>query len=274
MQKISFMVLGHPRSGTNFLSAILRSHPDVSFITEPFSMHNGFIRLNFFKYWGEESYAQDIFHKDMKGSQSSVRFFAEFKKWLMSGNEEIRAFKETTFLMKLKWLKQYLPELNIVYVQRCPQGIVSSFKKSGLFSRWNYQEIFYRLSEECKKEPDLSQYAQIIEETSSNNWIDVLTTLYYISTNEAKNHLGLFRHTNITYEHLAADTLCAFAEIFNFLGLPISAEVEKEISERCSETKGGIFSTFRNSRETCFQYKYLLTREENNLIEAKMKRWT
>ncbi|MFH1565513.1 MAG: sulfotransferase [bacterium] len=274
MQKISFMVLGHPRSGTNFLSAILRSHPDVSFITEPFSMHNGFIRLNFFKYWGEESYIQDIFHKDMRDSQASVRFFAEFKKWLMSGNEEVRVFKETTFLMKLKWLKQYLPELNIIYIQRDPKGVVISFKKSGLFLRWNYQEIFYRLSEESKIEHGLSQYAQIIEETSLNNWIDVLTTLYYIATNEARNNLELFRHTNVVYEHLATNTLYAFAEIFNFLGLSISAEVEKEIAERCSETKGGIFSTFRNSRETCFRYKYLLTQEENNLIETKMKRWT
>jgi hypothetical protein len=273
MQKKSFMVLGHPRSGTNFLSTIIRSHPDVSFITEPFSMHNGFIRLNFLKYWGEESYVQDIFHKDMKDSQASIRFFAEFKKWFMSSDEEIRAFKETTFLMKLKWLKQYLPELNIVYIQRCPQGVVSSFKKSGLFSRWNYQEIFYRLSEESKKERGLSQYAQIVEETSPNNWIDVLTTLYYVATNEARNHLGLFRHTNITYEHLATNTSFAFAEIFSFLGLSMRAEVEKEILERCFETKGGIFSTFRNSKETCFQYKYFLTHEENNLIEIKMRRW-
>ena len=267
-----FMILGHPRSGTNFLATILKSHPKISLLREPFSMHNGYIRANFFRYWSGDSYDSTIHHDEMPEYPASIDFFTDFRAWLIAEGGEARGFKETTFLMKLEWLQQYLPGINVIYLERDPRGIVSSFKKGNLFERWNYQEIFYGLINDATQMPRLQQYKEIIEDTNESNWIDVLTTMYIISTSEAKRNLPQFRHTQVKYEVIAANLDSSFAEILAFLGLQMDERVKKEIQERCSETRGGTFSTYRNSRETAQQYKYFLTPNEMMLINTKMQR--
>lgn len=267
-----FTILGFPRSGTNFLSSILATHPEVTLLVEPFSMHNGYIKSNFFLPWFPESYNSANFHSGMERYRTTIDYFNDFRIWINSGDREIRGFKETTFLMKLGWLQMYLPNLDIIYLERNPKGVVSSFKKEGLFERWNYQDIFYRLVDEMVQCQKLEQYRQLVRETDSANWIDVLTTMYIVSTSEVKRNLSLFRHTNVKYERLANIPLLSFVEIFDFLGLKINELVRKEIEERCLERRGGTFSTYRNSKETAQQYQYLLTPIEMGLINRKMER--
>ncbi len=267
-----FMILGHPRSGTNFISTILRSHPEISLLIEPFSMHNRYTQEQFFRYWGDDSYKTDVYHKGLGSFPKSVEFFADFRKWFESKEDELHGFKETTFLMKLQWLHEYLPEANVIYIERDPRGIVSSFKKGGLFERWNYQNLFYGLAEDVKGNPQLHQYAELVEETDQSNWVDVLTTMYIIATQEAKRNLPSFRHTQWKYERVVASPESSFSEILAFLGLQMDKEVEKEIGLRCSETRGGTFSTYRNSREISQQYRYILSPNEMKLIDMKMQR--
>jgi hypothetical protein len=258
------LILGHPRSGTNYTATVVKSHSATSLLTEPFSLHNGYIRKHFCRYWGEESFDPEFSHKGLIEYPLSVQYFKEFANWALSAEDNLRIFKETTFLLKLPWLARYLPTLNIVYLHRDPKGIVSSFKKAGLYERWGYQNLYYSLCEEVRRQDALSGYQQLVSATTVDDWMDVLTTMYHIRTHQARINLRRFRHLVVSYEDLVGDPSSTVRRILEFVSLPFQDEVSQAIDQRTQETRGGIFSSY--------QWREVLTEKEQGFIDAKMER--
>lgn len=262
------LILGHPRSGTNFLSSIVRTHPDVSLLIEPFGQHSEFVRNSTLRYWDEDDYDRVFMHKDLVGSPSSSRYFCGFRDWLMSG-DGVKSFKETTFFLKLKWLKKYLPGVRVLYTFRDPRGIVSSFKRANLFEEWGYRKKFRTLQSEARRRDELDRYEEIIEHTDTNSWIDMLTTIWYVRTSEAKEKIDLFDARLVNYEDLAEDPHTGFQEVFDYLDFEMGEYTKDVIEERCSVTKGGIYSTFRDSFTVSQRWRKDLNNHEKWLVEDK-----
>lgn len=80
-------VLGHPRSGTNYLSSILMAHEDTSMLIEPFSLHTDFVLSNDLRYWGATDFDAELFHRDLMFSPEIVSFFKNFESWMRFSSE-------------------------------------------------------------------------------------------------------------------------------------------------------------------------------------------
>lgn len=265
------LVIGHPRSGTNFVSSIIMSDPSVSFLVEPFSQHSAIFSTYEFKRWERTDFDQDSFHSAFRGMPETIRFLKDFKKWLYFDTGELRIFKETMFFLQLGWLREYLPDLRVIYIERNPRGVVSSFKKANLFERWNYSKRFSMLSEQVSACDDLAEYRTMVARTSSGSWVDMLTTIWYIKTREAKKGLQHFDHICIEYEDLVKNPESRFADIFKFAGLNLMDQVVQTIRDKCRETRGAEFSTFRDSKQIVDEWKSLLDKGEKKSIRQCLR---
>lgn len=268
------LILGHPRSGTNFVSAIFSSHPSVNLLVEPLSQHSRFFSDYDSVYWKKTDFDPVNLHVALMAMPAAIEFAREFKKWLYFDTGEARVFKETTFFFQLEWLKEYLPDLKIIYIERNPHGVVSSFKKSDFFNRWNYSERFRVLAEQVNNCKDLEGYRPMVAKVSGSSWVDQLTTMWYIRTREARKGLQLFDHNIFKYEDLIVNPQLQFAEMFKFAGLELTNQVMETIRDRCQETRGGEFSTFRDSKKVAGEWKRVLDADEKRIIRRKYLRIT
>jgi len=265
------LILGHPRSGTNFVSVIFRSHSTVNLLIEPFSQHSQFFSDNDFVLWKRTAFDRPNFHATLSDKPEAIAFLRDFKRWLYFDTGEIKAFKETAFFLQLEWLKEYLPDLRIVYIERDLQGVVSSFKKSDFFNRWNYEKRFQALVEQVTTCKDLEEYRPIVDSARGGSWIEQLTVMWYIRTRETRKKLQLFDHIIFKYEDLAANPELQFTEMFRFAGLEMNKDVKRAINERCKENRGGEFSTFRVSRKVADEWKQVLSNNEKRIVSKHIK---
>lgn len=265
------MVLGHPRSGTNFVSAVLQSHPSVNILVEPFSQHCGFFSDNDSLYWKAGDFDPDFFHERMRNMPEAVSFLKDFRRWLHFDSDELRVFKETTFFLQLEWLKEYLPGLRVIYIERRPPGVIASFKKSDFFNRWDYSRRFRMLAEQVNTHEELKEYRAMVAEAGEKSWIDQLYVMWHIRTCETRKALRHFDHAIFSYEALARNPKSEFSRMFGFAGLEFTDSVIQTILERTRESKGGEFSTFRDSKRTTENWKRILDNEEKRTIRKRMK---
>jgi hypothetical protein len=123
----AYLILGHHRSGTNFVSELIQKNPHVACLSEPLSMHTYFFRENDLVPWDAESYDQAILHPDLYAFPKVILPLQELRKWLMhSPDGRFRGFKETLLFEKLPWVREFLPGLRVINLVRDPRAIVSS----------------------------------------------------------------------------------------------------------------------------------------------------
>lgn len=240
-------ILGHPRSGTNFLTHVIRTDERTSCMIEPFSLHSRYASENESRYWGAKDYDSHFYHKDLASLPGTQKYFSDFRKWAYTETGDIRLFKETTFLLQMEWLSLYLPGLKVIYLERNPQAVVESFKTNNLFEKWGYEKKYQVLAQELAK-PELSAYSKL-PRPEQPSWISQLLFLWYVKTTEAKRKLNLFEHMTISYDDLSRKPLESFERAFAFMGLDLRASVRHEIDERTSKSRGGFHSTFRSREE-------------------------
>src|SRR5205085_5780827 len=69
-------------------------------------------------------------------------YLLEMRQYLLkSSSQRVIGFKETALFGKLEWLKEFLPSLKIVFLQRDTRAIVSSVLRSGLTEFWLYRNL-------------------------------------------------------------------------------------------------------------------------------------
>lgn len=261
------LVLGHPRSGTNFCSHILREHPDVSIAIEPFSMHFGFMVNNDCRIWTADDYDPASMHKSLSVHSEGSRYLKDFRSWFYSQNGELRVLKETLWFLQMRWLKRYLPGVRIIYLERETEGIIASFKKGNFFQRWGYSKRYDDLADEIRKRTELSQYSDIFSSQGMETWVDKLTKIWLVRVSEARKCLSDFEHIALTYSDLCNEPELMFGQILDFAGLCHCDLVYGGINERRNGHRGGSYSTYRDPKKSLNQWKSVLTCEEQQKVK-------
>ncbi|MFH1306487.1 MAG: HAD-IA family hydrolase [Candidatus Micrarchaeota archaeon] len=261
-KKHPFMILGHSRSGTNFISSIIVSHPDTNVIIEPFSQHTGMVKNTDCQFWTAKDYSKVGYHAQISKNKELVQYASELKAWLHSKKEGVRIFKETTFLLQLQWLKKYLPDLRIIYVERNPLEIFASFKKSDFYNRWEYDFRFNILGESIRNNKELAGYRKIFDEVDKNSNIEKLSLMWKIKTEVAKNDLEAFVHEKFKYNGIVADPEKEFGRMFRFMSLKPTPDTIGELQERMTCDRGSEYSAYRASHAQKNKWKEILTKDE------------
>ncbi len=259
------LVIGHPRSGTNFASHVLREHPRVSMAIEPFSMHLRFLVKNECAFWTSEDYDDVSMHQDLAPTSETARYLRDFRAWFYSQTGELRVLKETLFFLQMDWLKEYLPGIRVVYLERNPMAVMASFKKANFFDRWNYGERFELLSKTVRENEKLHEYLPLFGD-QEDSWESKLAKMWFIRISEIRKQLSSFDHIAMEFEDLILDPHYFFDEILKFTGMQMDASVDNGIKARCTESKGGTYSTFRNPQEVLSSWKHNLSSDEKRVI--------
>lgn len=126
---MSFILLGQHRSGTSYLLDLIRHHPDVDTINEPFSMHLDFFRENE-EVWHENEFVNDILHKSLVAYPETVKFIKSLNKWMNTSFPNTRGFKETALFEKFGWLKRAIPFKKLLILIRDPREILFYRRKN------------------------------------------------------------------------------------------------------------------------------------------------
>lgn len=262
-----FCILGNQRSGTNFLGSLIRSHPEVSLLIEPFSQHFRFIGEQFCRHWGARDYDVRSYHRSLAMHSEEASWLEAFRDWFYSTPGGIKVFKETVFLMKLQWFNLYLPGVQLIFLSRNPLGIISSFKKSSLFTAWNYQEKYQILKSEVFEHQDLHKYRYIFELIEEKKWVQCLLAMILVRRGELLRHLYHFKHHVLSYEALCQETEKEVARLFDFMKLEFPQSVRNEIGYRCSTLRGGTYSTYRETKNAPFGWVQVLSSQEKWEVE-------
>lgn len=78
---MSFILLGQHRSGTSYLLDLIRHHPEVDTINEPFSMYLDYFRENE-DLWCQDDFVEDTLHNSLRTLPETVEFINSLNKWM------------------------------------------------------------------------------------------------------------------------------------------------------------------------------------------------
>lgn len=216
------VLLGFPRSGTNYLSFRVSQHPNVTVLIEPFSMHCPAIFGRRGEYWPGAGLDRTRYHRSVPLPSGIRTFLGEFRDQGLqpTGPADRRVFKETFLFLQLGWLQQYLPDLRIVYLYRDPAEVAASFVKHGLYQKWHYRKYFETVRRSVKREPDLARYRPLVAAVDPASAVDVVTALRVMLDAEWHRHRDSFDHISIRFNDLRDDPNATLEQIWKFLDVP------------------------------------------------------
>lgn len=166
----SFVLLGHHRGGTSFVTSLCKAHPEVECINEPFSMHCHCFRLNEAERWEADELDPVVWHASLNGEPGDQRFVADLRAWMRAPMRGLqRGFKETHLMLKLPWLGALLGPVAGAGIARDPRAVAGSVLRRSMHrSWWNYEVLAeeYAIRGEFARsgvpEPDVSDVRQVI----------------------------------------------------------------------------------------------------------------
>ncbi|MEU4782404.1 sulfotransferase [Micromonospora sp. NPDC023633] len=257
---VSFMLIGHHRSGTNFLTDVLQAHSRVSFIDEPLSMHTrGFPRTDLER-WGADSYHPVHLHESLREYPLSQRFFRDLVSYLEAvPSGQVRGFKETLLFEKIPWLLSAVPPLRIVHVVRDPRAVVASLLKHDVDRQWGYAD---RLTAYFARHPD-SPVEPLLETPLMR-----CVTSWKVRQYEFRASVEALPVVTVRLEDIVQDDETSLALVMSFLGLEVQREqlVLRRESER--ETRGGMYSTYRHRDEVLDGWRRRLSPADQAFVTA------
>lgn len=209
-----FMILGCPRSGTNLMQDLIGAHPACEVQNEPFSMHTSYTRV------------EDL----VEGGTIATRLTChcssclpcELRNWLRSG--ATRGFKETALFAHLPLVREWMPDLKIVFIERPIEGIVRSHMKDDLQDLWNVRQ-----SRVVRRDPRMM----------AMDSKDLVTTLTSLRKSMWQRHRQEFAYLEIAFEELLARPLDIVGEVMSFLGLDLHERQRHSILMRMNPTGAG-----------------------------------
>lgn len=265
------ILLGHPRSGTNYLKALLAANPLIFSLNEPFSLHFKHFLDNDCSIWSSDDYNEEFLHEKLKGDTHTIVKLKKLQKALKEKRlDSVRLIKETTFLTQLEWFHKYLGvDLPIIFLTRNPYAVISSFKKSRLFRKWGYGSRYDRLKKSCKESAraymPLFELADKFESEEAK-----LAVIWIIRNSEAILKLNaLYNYKLVRYEDLIDDTDTQIRDIMDFIGLDVHPNQQSLISKSQKGVKGiNRYSSFRKKEEQMSLVdKYLNNTDVKTIME-------
>ena len=222
------MLLGCPRSGTNFLQDLVNSHPACEVQNEPISMH-----LPEARYW-------DLCKNGVVAEALACRcqscFMCHLRTWLRTG--DYRGFKETTLFSLLPDCQKWLPELKIVFLKRDVKEIINSHVRGKLFHTWDLSK-----SRLYKDYQFLRPHARLELQHEIEDYIRYVTVERNSYWNQYREQ---FPNLEIDFSDLSVNTVDTLKEVMRFIGLSIHTKQLEAIQLRGSETEfsGSPYGTY------------------------------
>lgn len=135
---MSAIILATHRSGSSFVNQIVRHHPIVESINEPFSQHlDLFRKTELVRHWSADEFHPHYLHSDLSSYPSTIEYLIEFQRWFSSGDEYlVTSFKETGLFGKLSWVLAFLKEASIILLVRDPRAVIASNLKRNMHNSW------------------------------------------------------------------------------------------------------------------------------------------
>ena len=265
---MNFIVLGFRRSGTTYISELIKTHPNAKCLIEPLTLNIDNFRQHEFSYWTDKDFVQTIYHSSFRNKQLAVEFLTEFKKWLdVSSDRNAIGFKEVTLHSKILWLKKFIPDIKIIYLTRDPKNVVASFKKLNFSQRWDYKNKVRRFINQKQAPFSIQGLPLLINDTNySENDIVVsclafkISILYYL---HIADRGALMR---VKIEDFLDAPRNITSDIMNYIGLEIHRRQVEFINETTSTTRGGSYSKYRRKDDVNNLFQ-ILTPSEFEIIE-------
>jgi hypothetical protein len=259
--------MAHHRSGSNFLSDLLQTHPGIECLNEPLSMHTRLFREQDLVQWEASDFDSTWLHPCLAGEPALRVYLLELRQYLLqSRHGRIVGFKDTCLFGKLGWLKAFLPELRIIFLRRDPRAIVSSVLRSNLAVFWRYAElvlpVFAQLCPGYVSRADTADTAVLAAEVVAKS----VAARYEL----ARRTVGLFKHLSLDLEDIAQDPERCLQTLGQFLGVETESAQASFIAARQSESRGGLFSSFRSVGDVEDTWRRLLNARQLAVIEDVM----
>lgn len=250
---MSFVLLGHHRTGSSYMLDVIRHNKNVETINEPFSMHLDFFREDE-TFWPDKQ----AFFSQVHDSSCTATYINDLNNWL---NEKeynvVRGFKETSLFEKYDWLISELNISNTIILVRDFRATINSvIKRNMQNSWWDYKgrlEKYYKY--EVDKLDDIEICAYLLKERMS-----------YIKIIVSNNEVMLIR-----LEDFFDDRLLFTEKLMNYIGLNLCKEQEEFIKLTSINTRNSTYSNYRNRHDVLLQWKDMLSRKDVERINGILK---
>lgn len=239
---VSTLIVAAKRSGTNFAHEIL-SAAYSSNIMEAIGLHNeGQSPLNPWKYSGKDDVSPEFGHAGFANDPFGALQAKNFLSWAREGG---KLLKETD-AFPLPWLLASV-KFKVVTISRDPRDSIASFKRGGLYDRWDYPPKMNQLARTVREHPDLQDYASLIPINITDEPRHRQLAYFYACTlREIDRVTGPYQPHRVSYDELVENPLPAFEAICKFLSIPFNADMQKNIEQHTTETReGGVHGTYR-----------------------------
>lgn len=254
---MNFLVLGHHRSGTSYVLDVIRHHPNVDTINEPFSMHLEFFR-NDETSWDAEDYNPEYLHSALAAYPDTIDYIKELSEWMNSPFPNVRGFKETALIEKYYWLKKAVHFDRLFIVIRDPRAVIGSVIRRGLHnSWWDYAgrlKRFYSIKDGL--DDPVSVCAQILK----------CRLAFLLELRESETCMV------IKLEELLDDPVVELGKIMRYIDLDVHSEQIEFWRETSKETRDSAYSTHRGRETVENEWRKILSNSDREVVEGHLER--
>lgn len=254
-----FMLLGHHRSGTNFLTDVLQAHPEVSMVDEPLSVHTRGFRDTDLLVWGADQWDDVRVHDALVDHPMSRARFQRLREFVTAPGEVVRGFKETILFEKMPWLHAAVPGLRTVLVVRDPRAVVGSLLKHDVDAIWEYSRALERYVGQPGAHRELVATGSPLARSVSSWRVRHRELL-----GAPPPGLRVFR-----LEDLVRDDSDVLAEMMRHIGLEPHEAQHRTMKEHQREHRGGMYSTYRTLDQVLNEWRRTLRPDEVAYVEER-----
>jgi len=253
---MAFALFGQHRSGTSCVLDLIRHHPSVDTINEPFSMHLDFFRENETR-WSANEYDVRCLHGELAGLDETIEYIRDLDRWMNFPFPNVRGFKETALFEKYGWLKKAVRFDQTLVLLRDPRAFIASVVKRRLHeSWWNYRERAERYYKRNVVEP---------------SWLDNPALLCAVIWKSRMEYLiEIIDQPNsvvLRLEDIMDDTETVLPLVMASLGLQVSDTQLEFLEETSRETRGSTYSNYRTKEDVLYGWEKHIGRGDLILVE-------
>lgn len=221
------------RAGSTTLQRTVLTHPNVEGTSEFISFHTrkGGMDRNDPQspiiHRDSNDFDPTRLYKDMEHQPLMTWWLRNVSSFFSSGSERlphVRYGKETFANLHLGILLKILPEdLHIIYLERDPRAIATSYKEGDLFRKWNVRGLFKQIKQTVAENPELrKRYRNLVEVDEENApWTDLLARKMLLLQKEIERHTNERKKTKkVVFENFQQNTTQVLQDIFDWLEIP------------------------------------------------------
>jgi hypothetical protein len=267
-QRAPFLIMAHHRSGSNFLNDLLQTNAEIECLNEPLSMHTRLFRDHDLVPWEAEDFDPQVLHPCLADEPAMQAYLSELRQYLLQSRRgRILGFKDTCLFGKLGWLHAFLPGLKVVFLRRDARAIVSSVLRSKLAPFWHYADLVPpAFAQVCPGYTSrVAAHDAVLRATET---AAMSVALRY---ELAHRSLPALEHLTVDLEDLTCTPLTCLHRLTGFLGAGGDPEQAAFLTMRQSETRGGLFSSFRAVEDVGQTWQRHLSPQQLDVIEDVMQ---